>query len=299
MENWTIDEKRDIGLPAYFKNNENFSEKNSSMLRFVYIKEGSGVIKLNKEILVFSAPSLLCLNELDELELLKALNLSAQAVYFNPTLLSDILQLDSIRNTEIKLSPSQYQDYFLIAPFVERETFKISLIVIGPITSKRVSYLFEAIKAELTIMENEFWPCRCRSFLFEALSLVQFMITDSKNKDNVELPVPQEEISNIILYLHTNYNRKITIEELTESFHINRTTLSEKFRKSTGLSIIEYLVRYRVKMAEIMLRDTWLPVSEILYRAGFNDSVHFTRMFKKYTGDTPSSYREKYLQKAW
>lgn len=294
MENWTIDNKRGYGLPAYFKSEEDFQQNFRSMLRLVHIIEGSGIIKLNNEITVFSAPALFCLNEQDETLLQQSLNLKAQAMYFQPILINDTLKLDIIRSENADLSQSEYRDYFLIIPFIERSDNVSPYIEIGPIVSMRVSQLFKSMKEELTFMETEFWPCRCRSFLLETLFLIQNMITDARNKEGIDLPVPSEDISDIILYLHTNYHKKITIEELTDIFHINRTTLSEKFKKSIGFSIIEYLVKYRIKMAVIMLRETMLPVAQILDRVGFNDSVHFARMFKKHMGVTPSGYREKY-----
>lgn len=295
MEKITVDNKREYMLPVYFEAKEEFKEGCDSMLKLVYVIEGSGILKINGNMAIFSAPSLFCFNELDEVELKNSINLAAQAVYFDPVVINDSLKLDVIRRDYSQLTTTEYRDYFLIIPFMEREEFKIPYIEIGPITSKRVAQLFSGLMEELTYFENEFWACRSRSFLLESLFLIQNMITDSKNKENIDLPEYSEDISNIILYLHTNYNNKITIEELTEIFHINRTTLSKKFRKSTGLSIIEYLVRFRIKMASVMLRDTLLPISEILNRVGFNDSVHFSRMFKKYTGNTPSAYREKYL----
>jgi AraC family L-rhamnose operon regulatory protein RhaS len=226
--------------------------------------------------------------------LLKSINLAAQAVYFDPEIIDESLNLNNIRRDYTQLSITEYRDYFLIIPFMDREEFKIPHIEIGLLTSRRVAHLFKGVEAELTCTENEFWPCRSRSFLLEILFLIQNIITDSNNKENYEVPKISEDISEIILYLHVNYNRKITIEELTEMFHINRTTLSQKFRKVTGVSIIDYLVKLRIKMASIMLRDTLLPISEILDRVGFNDSVHFSRMFKKHINCTPSAYREIY-----
>jgi AraC-like DNA-binding protein len=80
---------------------------------------------------------------------------------------------------------------------------------------------------------------------------------------------------------------------MKEKFHINRTTLADKFTKSTGMSVMDYLIRLRVKMAAIMLRDTMLSVSEISYRVGFNDITHFGRTFRKHMGYSPSEYRKK------
>lgn len=43
-----------------------------------------------------------------------------------------------------------------------------------------------------------------------------------------------------------------------------------------------------------MLRDTLLPISEIMYRVGFNEANHFSRIFKKHMNVSPSDYRKKY-----
>jgi len=45
-------------------------------------------------------------------------------------------------------------------------------------------------------------------------------------------------------------------------------------------------------MASVMLKDTLLPVSEVMERVGFNDSTHFSRTFKKYMGLSPSEFRD-------
>jgi AraC-like DNA-binding protein len=295
MEKHTVDDKREVAPIVYFELSEDFMKYNDPMFRLVYVMEGSGIMKINGQTVIFSAPALFCFNELDEVELQQSINIRTQVVYFNPTVINGALQLDVIRKDNCILSITEYQDYFLLTPFIDREEFGTTYIEIGPLASKRISRLFEGMKEELTYRENKFWPCRSRSYLLETLFLIQNMITDSKNKVSLTLPEPTEDIRDIVLYLYTNYDKKVTIEELTDIFHINRTTLSEKFRKSTGISIIEYLVKYRIKMASIMLRETMLPISEILNRVGFNDNVHFSRMFKKHTGYTPSGYREKYI----
>lgn len=295
MEKHTVDNKRGSTLQAYFEPNGDFTKCNNLMLRLVYVMEGSGIMQVNGQSVIFSAPTLFCFNEIDEVELQQGINIINQTLYFNPTVINGALQLEVIRKGYSQLSITEFQDYFLLTPFLDRKKFCTAYIEIGPITSKRIFKLFEGMKEELTYMENDFWECRYRSYLLETLFLIQNMITDLKSEGSIGIPEPSENISDIILYLHTNYDKKVTIEELTDIFHINRTTLSEKFRRSTGLSIIEYLVKYRIKMASVMLRETWLPISEILNRVGFNDSVHFSRMFKKHMGCTPSGYREKYI----
>jgi YesN/AraC family two-component response regulator len=91
-----------------------------------------------------------------------------------------------------------------------------------------------------------------------------------------------------------NYSRKITIEELTKEFHTNRNTLSKKFKAETGLSVIDYISKLRIKAACMLLRDTSLPVSEIMQRVGFIDVSYWGRVFKSVSGLSPSDYRKSH-----
>jgi hypothetical protein len=165
MGKHTVDNKRGVTLPVYFEYSEDFMKYSNPMFRLVYIMEGSGIMKINGQTVIFSEPALFCFNELDEVELQQSINIRTQVVYFNPIVINGALQLDVIRKDNSELSRTEYQDYFLLTPFIDREEFGTSYIEIGPITSKRISKLFEGIKEELTYMENEFWPCRSRSYL--------------------------------------------------------------------------------------------------------------------------------------
>lgn len=128
----------------------------------------------------------------------------------------------------------------------------------------------------------------------ESLPLYIDTETDYKTAGEIELNDNSLEINDVIIYLHTNYQSRITINDLTKNFHINRTTLSEKFRLCTGMSIKAYLIRLRIRIAAVMLRDTMLPISDIVYKVGFSEVNHFGRMFKKYMNCSPSEYRKNF-----
>lgn len=66
------------------------------------------------------------------------------------------------------------------------------------------------------------------------------------------------------------------------------------FKDNLDETFLTYLNKLRITMASTILRDTLLPINEIMTRVGFTDTVHFFRTFKKYTGLTPTEYREKY-----
>ena len=72
---------------------------------------------------------------------------------------------------------------------------------------------------------------------------------------------------------------KITLSDLAKKFNTNRTTLSQKFLESTGMSITSYLVRQRVQVAAVLVHDTNLPIMEIMHRVGFINMSHFITTF--------------------
>ena len=103
------------------------------------------------------------------------------------------------------------------------------------------------------------------------------------------------EVKDVLLYLHDNCKHKITIPKLSKQFHVNRTTLSDRFFEATGETIITYLNKYRINLAAIMLRETNYSISNIAEEVGFNDTAYFAKLFKKYMLHTPSGYRQHYV----
>lgn len=293
MELFTIDENREIKLPVYIETKEPFSSKNYMMFRLILVEKGGGIVSVNENTIVFSAPTIFCFNANDRIKLDKCINLSGRAIYFSPTLVNNALTLEIMENFAEGVSESEYQDYCSLLPFVNREELSCGQLEVGPVTATRIGKSFDSLDEELKLLNNNYWRCRSRSFFLQILFFLQYIYTDVENTVKHEVAKLPHEINEIILYLYTHYERKIFIEELTEEFHINRTTLADKFTKSTGMSVMEYLIRLRVKMAATMLRDTMLPVSEIAYRVGFNDITHFGRMFRKHMGYSPSEYRKK------
>jgi len=95
----------------------------------------------------------------------------------------------------------------------------------------------------------------------------------------------------VIHYLQTSYDKKLTIDNLALVLHTNRTTLLSDFKKSTGQSINRYVTGIRMTIAAALLRDTGLSVSEICERTGFTDISYFSKSFKKEIQYTLSQYR--------
>lgn len=291
MEFFTMDEKRNIGLPLYLEKNETFGFCTHSMFRLIFIYEGTGILKINDKRILFMAPTSIGLNEKDTILVEEFHNVKAKTIYFNPVVVNNIFTIEKLREDPSELSQTEFADYCLLSPFLTGPDRIGEIIQMGLTAEKRIMGFLDRLGNELDTLDNNFWRCRSRSILYEILSFLQYLYTEMDIDNNYKVLESESDIDKIILHIHTNYDQKITLSSLTKVFHINRTTLSEEFAKVTGMSVIDYVIKLRIKIASLLLSQTSIPISEIVYRTGFNDSTHFGKMFKKHTGFSPSQYR--------
>lgn len=98
-------------------------------------------------------------------------------------------------------------------------------------------------------------------------------------------------VGNVIGALENDFSRDWKLDDLLKIAHMSRSNLMRVFRKATGQTPIEYLVRLRIQRAMEMLRNTDLPITAIALEVGFNDSNYFTRQFRRVVGLPPRSFR--------
>jgi AraC-like DNA-binding protein len=281
---------------------EAFSPELGKGIRFrlVWAERGTGIVRFGEHRQTFIAPVLFCLNETEAPQLEQAADVQAQALYFHPTVINSAFTFENVRRPPADLMTTAVQDLHWLRPFVERHAAYRGQLPVGPALAQRLSGLYQALERELDLQRDSFWPCRSRSLLLEILFMVGHVFSMPQEPGAlqanraVSLPGAADDMDPVILYLHTHYQDKVTIGQLSRMFHTNRTTLAERFRQATDMSVISYLTRLRVRLAALMLRDTRLPVSEVMARVGFVDSTHFGRTFRKHAGCTPSQYRERY-----
>ena len=93
-------------------------------------------------------------------------------------------------------------------------------------------------------------------------------------------------------YLDENYTKKITLDQLSERYFINKYYLTRIFREQFGVSINNYILEKRITHAKQLLRFTDQTVEEIGEACGMGALYYFSRMFKKIEGVSPSEYRK-------
>lgn len=100
-------------------------------------------------------------------------------------------------------------------------------------------------------------------------------------------------IGTIQKYIEKNYQENISLDQLAQSFSINKFYLQKTFKKRIGLSPNEYLTRIRLENAKNLLRTTNGTIIQIAQEVGYTAS-YFDNVFKKFEGVTPQTYRQRW-----
>ncbi len=105
-----------------------------------------------------------------------------------------------------------------------------------------------------------------------------------------------ERINTVLLYLQTNYKRKITSVDIEREVSYNFDYLNQLFSKHLHISIFKMLENIRMEEAKHILQTRSLSIREIAQEVGYTDETYFAKVFKKRTGFTPTEYRRSSTQ---
>ena len=103
-----------------------------------------------------------------------------------------------------------------------------------------------------------------------------------------------EQIKKAQEFIESNYQEKITVEQLASTLALSRRNLERRFKKATANTVVEYIQRVKIEAAKICLETSRENISEVMYKVGYNDTKAFRTTFKKITGLSPVQYRNKY-----
>jgi transcriptional regulator GlxA family with amidase domain len=95
-------------------------------------------------------------------------------------------------------------------------------------------------------------------------------------------------------FIESNFQDRITIDNLADFCAIGRRSFERRFRKATNNTVIEYIQRVKIEVAKRSLERSRKNVNEVMFDVGYTDTKAFRDVFKKITGITPIEYRNKY-----
>ncbi|KQY83058.1 hypothetical protein ASD24_12275 [Paenibacillus sp. Root52] len=98
----------------------------------------------------------------------------------------------------------------------------------------------------------------------------------------------------LLEYMHEHFDRPLGLADVAKHFHFNPSYLSSYFSSHKKEGFNEYLNKIRIEKAEELLRSDDVTISEISSMVGYSDHSYFCKVFKKFTGLSPSRYRRKF-----
>lgn len=102
-------------------------------------------------------------------------------------------------------------------------------------------------------------------------------------------------VNEAIGYIESNYKNKITVADIARFVRCSESSLGHCFRKETGVSPYEYIIRKRLNKAKELLKTTNATISEISEEIGFNSEANFIKTFRMKNNMTPNSFRRQVL----
>jgi len=108
------------------------------------------------------------------------------------------------------------------------------------------------------------------------------------------LDVRRACLPQILVYLEHNMNRQVTLDELTNTFHISKSYLMNIFREAHNSTPIQYHQNLRIARAKYLLRFTDMSITEVSAQLGFEDIHTFSRVFKRLENISPSEFKKTF-----
>jgi AraC family transcriptional regulator len=95
----------------------------------------------------------------------------------------------------------------------------------------------------------------------------------------------------------SNLQRNVTVRDLSRAMRCNPSRLCRAFRRSTGQTLTSYRHALRMQVALERLREAEIDLTDLALELGYSSHSHFTHMFHRYLGITPSQVRANEVKK--
>ena len=99
-------------------------------------------------------------------------------------------------------------------------------------------------------------------------------------------------IKKSLQFVEANYFRKLYISEMAKSVGLNKNYFSAFFKENIGVTPQQYIIKFRINKACELMSNSGLTISDISRSVGYDDTLGFSKVFKKEKGMSPKSYRE-------
>jgi AraC family transcriptional regulator len=124
-----------------------------------------------------------------------------------------------------------------------------------------------------------------------AVHLLRYYTNEDAAAPRIYGGLSASKLRRVTAFIAENYASEIKLDELAQVAGMSSFHFAREFKRTTGTTPHQYLIKFRVDRAKAFLNENELPLTEVGLRSGFSHQSHFTRLFRRVTGTTPHLYR--------
>ncbi|APU69883.1 AraC family transcriptional regulator [Christiangramia flava] len=114
----------------------------------------------------------------------------------------------------------------------------------------------------------------------------QGFILETELQDN-------DRINVVFNFVKEEFQQSIPLEEISNKVNMTTPAFCRYFKKITGKTFTRFVNEYRLAHAAKLLHEKQISITEVCFESGFNNFSHFNKQFRKFTGKSPSTYRNE------
>ena len=263
----------------------------------IILTVGKLEFKVENEQFCAAAPAFICFDETADPMLISKQKAQYDCIYFHPEFLNVNMSFEMLRKKDYGDIASTH-DLFLLKPFTD----KAYVVPIAETQLEKIVQATDCLQTELENQRDWYWSCRGRSYFMEIIIALERMYgligygIKHQISDNAPI-IKNPKLRDVVLYIESRFDESITLPDIAKAAGMNHTTLTVLMKEELGLTAIEYLMKYRITVAEKQLEFTSVPIKDIANMTGFKTVPHFSRVFKAHMDTTPAEFRKNAVQK--
>ncbi|MBW3519355.1 AraC family transcriptional regulator [Flavobacterium sp. NKUCC04_CG] len=162
------------------------------------------------------------------------------------------------------------------------------------LNSTKINQIFHRITRDLlnqrkTLIEN--WEESQLDML-----LIAIMQQQNRELPNLKSRKTPSIIQSLVAFIKENPEKTGSLDQLCNQACMSPSTLYRYFKRELGISPIEFIIEQKITKAKNILSSSLIPIKEVSYLSGFEDSNYFIRLFKKHEGITPKQYQQSLVK---
>ena len=173
---------------------------------------------------------------------------------------------------------------------------KNTFIVTATLVSRAAIRGGTDVNDALSLSDAYIQKCELLSSVESIENLQYHMVLDyTERVEKLRLgKTPTKLTTDIANYVQKHLTEPVDIAALSKAMFVSRTHLAVKFKKETGMTLTEFVLKEKTEEGKRLLRYTDKPISAIAAYLGFSSQSHFSNVFRKYADCLPSEYRIKH-----